>query len=272
MRVGQELLLWAPDGAVSVAAGQAYDVALLGLPGEVTVFGLTLAELRRAGRVNDETMVCAVGIGHLAPPPDELAALLALWGVLLPHDGETVTSPAERSAPRPPRALVVGGARCGKSAYAELRLLAEPRVRYVATAPPRADDPEWDASVQAHVARRPAAWTTVETGDVASQLTGADAVLVDDLGLWLVRLLDEHDAWAGAVPPAVTAAGDELVDAWRKCSTKAVLVAPEVGSGVVPATASGRLFRDLLGSLTARLAEHSDEVVQVTAGLPRRLR
>jgi adenosylcobinamide kinase/adenosylcobinamide-phosphate guanylyltransferase len=51
-----------------------------------------------------------------------------------------------------------------------------------------------------------------------------------------------------------------------------VLVAPEVGSGVVPATASGRRFRDLLGAITARLAEQSDEVVQVVAGLPRRLR
>jgi adenosylcobinamide kinase/adenosylcobinamide-phosphate guanylyltransferase len=52
----------------------------------------------------------------------------------------------------------------------------------------------------------------------------------------------------------------------------AVLVAPEVGSGIVPATLSGRLFRDALGALTARLAAASDEVVQVVAGLPRRLR
>jgi adenosylcobinamide kinase/adenosylcobinamide-phosphate guanylyltransferase len=51
-----------------------------------------------------------------------------------------------------------------------------------------------------------------------------------------------------------------------------VLVAPEVGSGVVPASASGRRFRDLLGALTTRLAAESDEVVQVVAGLPRRLR
>ncbi|GAC1607834.1 MAG: hypothetical protein NVS3B26_02430 [Mycobacteriales bacterium] len=272
VRVGAELLLWAPDGTAAIAAGAPYDVVLLGLAGEVTGFGLTLAALRRAGRITDSTLVCAVGGGHRTPPADELAAVLALWGAALPRDGETVASPANAPTVRPPRALVIGGARSGKSAYAELRLLAEPRVRYVATAPLRADDPEWDARVQAHRARRPAAWTTVETGDVAAQLTSGGAVLVDDLGLWLTRLLDDHGGWTGPPPSAVSAACDELVAAWAECSTGAVLVVPDVGRGVVPATASGRLFRDLLGDVTARLARHSDEVVEVTAGLPRRLR
>ena len=59
---------------------------------------------------------------------------------------------------------------------------------------------------------------------------------------------------------------------WDRRRGRAVLVAPEVGGGVVPPTASGRRFRDLLGTLTARLAAVSDDVVQVVAGLPRSLR
>ena len=126
--------------------------------------------------------------------------------------------------------------------------------------------------MQAHLDRRPASWTTVETGDVAGALRDAPAaVLVDDLGLWLTRAVDDAGAWEGPLD-AVAAACDALVDAWRGCRVPAVLVAPEVGSGVVPATASGRRFRDLLGALTTRLAAGSDEVVQVVAGLPRSLR
>jgi adenosylcobinamide kinase/adenosylcobinamide-phosphate guanylyltransferase len=112
----------------------------------------------------------------------------------------------------------------------------------------------------------------VETADVAGALHTATApVLVDDLGLWLTATVDAAEAWEGPLD-AVDAEIDRLVAAWRDCRVPVVLVAPEVGSGVVPATASGRRFRDLLGAMTARLAEQSDEVVQVVAGLPRRLR
>ncbi len=137
----------------------------------------------------------------------------------------------------------------------------------------RADDADWAARVEAHVSRRPSSWRTVETGDLAPLLrTATTPLLVDDLGLWLTRAVDRADAWEGPLPDQVEAACAELVDAWRACPALAVLVAPEVGSGVVPATASGRCFRDLLGSVTARLAAGSDEVVQVVAGIPRSLR
>ena len=167
---------------------------------------------------------------------------------------------------------MLGGARSGKSAYAEQRLAAEPAVTYVATAPPREGDGEWAARVRAHVERRPTAWTTVETGDVAGLLASStQPLLVDDLGLWLTRAVDDAAAWEGPLD-RVQAACDALVAAWRGRRGTAVLVAPEVGGGVVPATASGRRFRDLLGAVTTRLAAESDEVVQVVAGLPRRLR
>ena len=279
-------LLWATDTgvlgepALELVAGRAYDAVLLDLTSahlpahhDATTWPEQVAELRRRGAVVDTTAVHAVHLGHDNPPPPELDALVAGWGATAPRDGDVLRVGDGGPLPRPPvRVLVLGGARSGKSAYAEQRLAAEPAVTYVATAPPREGDADWAARVHAHVGRRPAAWTTVETGDVAGVLRDLDApLLVDDLGLWLTRAVDDAGAWEGPVD-AVTSACDELVDAWRAFRGTAVLVAPEVGAGVVPATASGRRFRDLLGALTTRLAAESDEVVQVVAGLPRRLR
>ena len=288
-------LLWATDtgvlaeAALALVTDRAYDAVLLDLTSahqpdhhDLSTWPEQIAELRRRGAVGDRTAVHAIHLGHDNPPPAELDALLATWGASAPRDGELLdlgSAPADRSGcvtdGRPTagrRVLVLGGARSGKSAWAERRLAAEPAVTYVATAPPRADDADWDARVRAHVVRRPASWATVETGDVAEALgTARTAVLVDDLGLWLTRVVDDAGAWEGPTA-AVDEACDRLVAAWRRSRGLVVLVAPEVGSGVVPASASGRRFRDLLGSVTARLAAASDEVVQVVAGLPRRLR
>ena len=280
-------LLWATDTgvlgerALELVADRAYDAVLLDLTSahlpahhDLTTWPEQVAELRRRGAVVGSTAVHAVHLGHDNPPPPRLDDLLAGWGATAPRDGDVLTVGTGAVAASPPagRVLVLGGARSGKSAYAEQRLLAAPAVTYVATAPPRDDDADWAARVQAHVGRRPAGWTTVETGDVAGVLRDADVpLLVDDLGLWLTRAVDDAGAWEGPLD-AVTAACDDLVAAWRAFRGTAVLVAPEVGAGVVPATASGRRFRDLLGALTTRLAAESDEVVQVVAGLPRRLR
>jgi adenosylcobinamide kinase/adenosylcobinamide-phosphate guanylyltransferase len=268
-------LLWGPGtGALPAEAlarteGRRYDAVLL----DLASWPEQVAELRRLDAVTPATRLLAVHLGHDNPPPAELDRMLAGWGASAPRDGAVLDLGGPPPPPRPAgrRVLVLGGARSGKSAYAERLVAAEPAVTYVATAPSREGDPEWAARVAAHRSRRPAAWTTVETGDVPAQL-GAPAVLVDDLGLWLTRVLDDADAWEGGAPDVVAKRCDELVDAWRDCTGFAVLVAPEVGSGVVPATASGRLFRDALGALTGRLAAASDEVVQVVAGLPRRLR
>ena len=280
-------LLWATDtgvlgpDALELVRDRAYDAVLLDLTGahlphhhDLRTWPEQVAALRRVRAVVDSTQVCATHLGHDNPPPAELDAVLAGWGATAPRDGDVLelggTGPAW---PRPSRrVLVLGGARSGKSAHAEALLAAEPAVTYVATAPPREGDGDWAARVQAHVVRRPASWTTVETGDVAHALrTARSPLLVDDLGLWLTRAVDDAGAWEGPAD-AVERAVDELVAAWRACSTTVVLVAPEVGSGVVPAHASGRRFRDLLGTVTTRLAAQSDEVVQVVAGLPRRLR
>lgn len=279
-------LLWATDTgvlseqALELAGERAYDAVFLDLTGahlphhhDLRTWPEQVAELRRRGAVVDTTAVCAIHLGHDNPPPAELDPMLAGWGATAPRDGEVLTLGTAASRPAATkRVLVLGGARSGKSAHAEALLAAEPAVTYVATAPERKDDDDWSARVQAHVRRRPASWTTVETGDVAGMLrTATTPLLVDDLGLWLTRVIDDAGAWDGPLD-AVEQSMDELVEAWRGCRTTAVLVAPEVGSGVVPAHASGRRFRDLLGAVATRLAAESDEVVQVVAGLPRRLR
>jgi len=142
----------------------------------------------------------------------------------------------------------------------------------VATARIDPADVEWQARIAAHVARRPGGWRTVEPSDLAAFLGEATgAVIVDDLATWLTGVMDDHGAWEGEVD-SVRGECDRLVDAVTHCPAELVLVSAEVGLGVVPATRSGRLFRDQLGTLNAALAERCAEVVLLVAGIPLRLR
>lgn len=165
--------------------------------------------------------------------------------------------------------LVLGGVRSGKSRHAEA-LMGQGPVTYIAPGRPANDsDPEWAARVREHQAGRPASWTTLETRDLASAIGGAtQAVLVDCLGVWLARVLDECDGWTDPEVGAqvLARAGEELLAAWRAAPTEVVLVSNEVGLGVVPATPSGRLFRDELGRLNAALSAAADRVHLVVAG------
>lgn len=174
------------------------------------------------------------------------------------------------------RLLVLGGIRSGKSVWAE-RQLADRAVTYVATAVGRPGDPDWDQRIAAHQARRPATWTTVEAAaELPAVLAAAapgSAVLVDDVGNWLTGALDRSGAWehpAGA--GAVQEAAAELVTAVGNCPADLVLVSPETGWSVVPATRAGRIFTDAQGSLNQRLAAACTDVVLVVAGLPQRLK
>ena len=177
---------------------------------------------------------------------------------------------------RPRRTLVLGGARSGKSSYAERLLSGEGSVEYVACgAVPDDDDTEWAGRVALHRARRPASWTTTETIDLVAVLrTDGPPVLVDCLTTWLARVMDDCQVWteeAGS-DAELAVAIDEVVDAWSGSRRRVTGVSNEVGSGIVPATPSGRRFRDELGVLNARIAAASDRVWLVTAGLPQRLR
>ena len=170
------------------------------------------------------------------------------------------------------RALVIGGARSGKSRAAEALLASADDVTYVATAYPADHDPEWAARVAAHRSRRPSSWTTVETLDLVPLLgTPGGPLLVDCLTLWLTRVIDTHDGWSddtwsGPAAGAVSAEVDALVAAVAGAARDVVLVTNEVGQGVVPATASGRRFRDEMGVLNIRAAEACEDVLWCVAG------
>jgi adenosylcobinamide kinase/adenosylcobinamide-phosphate guanylyltransferase len=182
--------------------------------------------------------------------------------------------------PRPThrRTLILGGARSGKSVTAERMLAGTPDVLYVATGGDRDGDAEWAQRVALHRDRRPAAWSTAETCAL-EPLLAADGgpLLIDCLALWLTDAMDACDAWSDqawaatgeALLRARTAA---LLDAWRATPRRVVAVSNEVGSGVVPATASGRRFRDELGRLNAAVAAASEEVLLVVAGQPLRVK
>jgi len=186
--------------------------------------------------------------------------------------------PAESRAANGRRVLVLGGARSGKSAAAESMLAREMAVDYVATGQlAGAGDPEWDRRVRDHQARRAPGWRTIESCAVAEVLTDPDAsapVLVDCLATWLAQVMDECGLWTAA-PDAdarLSQRTDELVAAWQQTTRRVVAVSNEVGCGVVPASPSGRRFRDELGWLNSRIAGKSEEVWLCTAGIPRRLR
>lgn len=235
----------------------------------LATLGSTLERLRDAGAVTGATDVVAFHLGHHNPPAAQLGRELAALGARAVDDGTVI----DLRHPRRHRELVIGGARSGKSHYAESVAAGLGHVTYIATGGSRPDDPEWCARIEAHRARRPADWHTIETTELAPLLRGAapdDTLLVDCIGMWLTAQLDAAGAWdeAGAATAiaAVRTRIDELVEAVRAAPARLVLVTNEVGQGVVPATASGRLFRDLLGIANARLAEACDETTVMVAG------
>jgi adenosylcobinamide kinase / adenosylcobinamide-phosphate guanylyltransferase len=160
--------------------------------------------------------------------------------------------------------LVLGGARSGKSRYAESLIMAQPPPwTYVATA--QAGDEEMAERIKLHRQRRAAAWRTVEAPrDLGAALAacGTTPVLVDCLTLWLSNLM-----LAGA---DVAAEIDRLQRSLTGAAAPApvVVVANEVGQGIVPDNPLGRRFRDWQGLLNQRVAAGADRVVLMVAGLP----
>jgi adenosylcobinamide kinase / adenosylcobinamide-phosphate guanylyltransferase len=158
--------------------------------------------------------------------------------------------------------LVLGGARSGKSKYAESLITAlPPPWVYVATA--EALDAEMTERIAVHRARRGGDWLTIEAPhDLASALAAPAGapVLVDCLTLWLSnRMLAQVD---------LDAETDRLEEVLGRRASPLVLVSNEVGSGIVPDNALARRFRDLQGRLNQRMAARADRVVLMVAGLP----
>jgi len=162
--------------------------------------------------------------------------------------------------------LVIGGARSGKSRYAESLIAAlpapwKPPWAYIATA--EAGDEEMARRIAAHRARRGADWKTVETPrDVAAALEacGSMPVLVDCLTLWVSNLMIAEADTEKEM--------EELEKALAVAAAPAVIVANEVGSGIVPSFPLGRRFRDMQGMFNQRIAARADRVVLMVAGLP----
>ncbi|HIJ37850.1 MAG TPA: bifunctional adenosylcobinamide kinase/adenosylcobinamide-phosphate guanylyltransferase [Rhodospirillaceae bacterium] len=163
----------------------------------------------------------------------------------------------------PALTLVLGGARSGKSAYAESLMATATGPIYLATA--EAADDEMNARIRSHQRRRGPAWTTVEepvdlVGALALHSRPGQPILVDCLTLWLSNVM-----LAGL---AVDEAIDRLVEALPAMPGPLVLVANEVGLGIVPDNALARAFRDHAGRLNQAVAARAHRVLFIAAGLP----
>jgi adenosylcobinamide kinase / adenosylcobinamide-phosphate guanylyltransferase len=179
--------------------------------------------------------------------------------------------------------LILGGARSGKSSYAEaLASRLGNRVLYLATA--EALDEEMHARVADHRARRPAAWQTLEvplgvgaTLEASPEAAAADVILLDCLSLLVSNVLlsrgprvPEPDVATAMV--WVRTELDGLLAAHRQLGAHLVVVSNEVGLGVVPAYALGRTYRDCLGWANQTLVRVAGQVILMVAGLPVDLR
>ncbi|HVZ03340.1 bifunctional adenosylcobinamide kinase/adenosylcobinamide-phosphate guanylyltransferase [Hyphomicrobium sp.] len=167
----------------------------------------------------------------------------------------------------PPLTLVLGGARSGKSVYAESLLTAlPPPWAYVATAEPF--DDEMRQRIDIHQRRRGTGWVAHEAPfDLARVLAGKAVetpCLIDCLTLWVSNLiLADRD---------IVQETETLIAALSKRAAPCIMVSNEVGLGIVPDNALARRFRDEAGRLNQRIAAVADRVVFVAAGLPMNLK
>jgi adenosylcobinamide kinase/adenosylcobinamide-phosphate guanylyltransferase len=177
--------------------------------------------------------------------------------------------------------LILGGARSGKSSYAE-QLAAQrgKRIVYVATA--QAWDEEMALRIANHQAQRPSHWITVEAPtQVGARVSAAEAaggdwevVLVDCLTLLAsnVILSLPEPVEIAAAEAALRVEVDALLTAYAASRATWIVVSNEVGLGIVPAYPLGRVYRDALGRANQQLAAMADEVLFMVAGLPMRVK
>lgn len=167
-------------------------------------------------------------------------------------------------------ALVTGGARSGKSRFAERLAGCFQEVVYLATA--EALDQEMLRRIETHQRYRPTHWTTVEEPlSIVPRLTEAasacDLVLLDCITLWISNLLGQERS-----DRQIEAEIEELAQWVERQPARLVLVTNEVGAGIVPANALSRRFRDLTGLANQRLAAACDHVYWLVAGIPNRIK
>lgn len=174
--------------------------------------------------------------------------------------------------------LVLGGARSGKSRYAqELAAQSGLPVLFVATA--TAGDDEMRRRIEVHKRSRPAHWHTHETplhlgSRIRENLGGHRVVIIDCITMLLSNIFEHCGAAAeeAVIEAVMNSELSELLDCIRQTDARFLVVSNEVGLGIVPADPATRCYRDLLGKANQALAREADEVILMMAGLPVRVK
>ncbi len=167
--------------------------------------------------------------------------------------------------------FILGGARSGKSHFAQqLAGKLGDKVLFVATG--EALDEEMQARIAEHKKARPKSWRTLEisTGigkEIEKQIGDAEVVIIDCLTLLVSNLLHDEPAYPEA-EKRVTTEIDELLACMDKLDASFIIVSNEVGMGLVPETRLGRIYRDLLGKANRLIAQHTNEIYFMVAGMP----
>ena len=163
-----------------------------------------------------------------------------------------------------PKVLVTGASSSGKSEFAEaLAARTEKPVIYIATARVDPNDRQWQAKIRQHQQRRPSSWKTV-TAETELELyieraSELECLLIDSLGTWVANFLElDRVEWQQKC--------DRLLSSLQASRAEIILVGEETGWGIVPAYASGRLFRDRLGNLSRKIANAVDVTYLVAGG------
>lgn len=191
--------------------------------------------------------------------------------------------------------LITGGARSGKSAFAEQQFTAAEAICYIATGVMLAPDQEMALRIERHQARRSANWQTEERYlNVAPfiQQHHFAGYLLDDVTMLTTNLFYHLVAQQGQVQPAayddyieqmtnpqikeieqqILTQWHDIVNAVRTTKQRLLAVTNEVGLGVVPATRQARLLRDIYGDVNQYLAQAADQVYFVISGLPQQIK
>lgn len=170
--------------------------------------------------------------------------------------------------------LILGGARSGKSTYAqELAIKAGGNVLFVATA--EAGDADMKKRIEMHRKLRPPVWVTIEATTcigrrIKENIGQAQTVIIDCVTLLINNIFKEYDDKTDAdlAEKEVMAEIKEITDCIDGSEARFIIVSNEVGLGIVPADRVSRLYRDLLGRANQVLAAHADEVYLLVAGIP----
>jgi adenosylcobinamide kinase / adenosylcobinamide-phosphate guanylyltransferase len=163
--------------------------------------------------------------------------------------------------------LILGGARSGKSRFAQNLAAELKRVTFIATARP--SDAEMRRKIARHRSERPASWETIEAPTelstaIASRSQKGHIIVIDCLTLYLDNLMRAKRGGATRIEQDLQQFYQEI----RVSQSSVIIVSNEVGCGVVPAFRSGRRYGDLLGRLNQEVAEIADRVIFMVAGIP----